>query len=340
MTLQVIDEASLRRYLLGLLASDEQQQVEERLLIEDQYFERLLVIEDELIDQYLSDELSRQEREKFNQIFLSTPERYEKLRFAKDLKSYLAAATPAAQPSAVVTESTRANSVWDAFLAFWQRPVVGFSLALMFLLTAFGSGWLLIKMRRLETHVGQLEAQQMSPQSRDLQQQLTQQRARTEELAAELQRAQQQRTELYQEITNLKAQQERRPEIATNERRTSSRSSVVSLFLPLFQSRGIEQTQALDLPPQATQARLILDLGTIPARDYKGFQATVQEVNGSVIWTGNNLKNIVHPGANQVILTLPASRLSSKDYLVKLNGLTRSGGYETIGVYTFRVHPR
>jgi hypothetical protein len=341
MTRQAINEASLRQYLLGLLAPDELRQVEERLLTDDQDFEHLLVVEDELIEQYLSGELSEQERERFNQIFLSTPERYEKLHFAKDLKSYLAAES-AAQPSEVVAESLQTASVWYAFLAFWQRPVVGFSLALLFLLAAFGSAWLLIKVGRLETQIEQLKAQRVSPQGpdQDLQQQLIQQRARTEELAAELQRAQQQRAELDREITSLKAQQEQRSQNATKEKPSPSGSSVVALFLPLVQGRGAEQLRTLDLPANAAQARLILDLETIDTSDYKGFQATVQEVNGPVIWSKDNLHSRTQRGSNQVILTLPASRLSSNDYLVKLNGLTLSGRYEVIGVYNFRVQAK
>lgn len=45
--------------------------------------------EDELIDEYLDGSLSEQEREKFEQHFLATTERREKLSFAKALRRYV-----------------------------------------------------------------------------------------------------------------------------------------------------------------------------------------------------------------------------------------------------------
>jgi anti-sigma factor RsiW len=48
------------------------------------------MVEDDLIDDYLDGSLSEQESEKFEQHFLATTERREKLRFAKALRRYVA----------------------------------------------------------------------------------------------------------------------------------------------------------------------------------------------------------------------------------------------------------
>ncbi|HVQ38903.1 MAG TPA: hypothetical protein VMS31_15300 [Pyrinomonadaceae bacterium] len=77
-----------RRYLLGDLLETEQKQVEESFLLDPEYRERVMIAEDELIDDYLDDLLSDQERRKFQSYFLATPQQQQKVRIARSLKKY------------------------------------------------------------------------------------------------------------------------------------------------------------------------------------------------------------------------------------------------------------
>lgn len=63
--------------------------VEQRLLTEPDFLEELLAGEEELIDDYVGDELSGDERLKFERHFLSTPERRRQLSFARALNRYV-----------------------------------------------------------------------------------------------------------------------------------------------------------------------------------------------------------------------------------------------------------
>lgn len=102
---------ALRQYLLGEIArEDRREQIELRLMTEDEHFEELSACADELIDEYLRGSLNARERERFESHFLSTPERHERLRFARTMRDHLAAmpreaeeserdSTPAARPS-------------------------------------------------------------------------------------------------------------------------------------------------------------------------------------------------------------------------------------------------
>src|SRR5919206_1681600 len=84
------DRREARLYLLGRLESEPRsEQVEARMMSEPEYYDELLVVEDEVIDQYLSGELSAAEREGFERNFLSTPERLRKLKFARALRDYV-----------------------------------------------------------------------------------------------------------------------------------------------------------------------------------------------------------------------------------------------------------
>ncbi len=81
----------LRRYLLGQLADNAREEIEKDLVASDEVFDELLIVEDEITDEYLSGKLSSEDRAGFEQHFLATPERHEKLRFGRAFNRYLSA---------------------------------------------------------------------------------------------------------------------------------------------------------------------------------------------------------------------------------------------------------
>jgi len=87
--------------LLGQLTGENRERFEQRLFVDDDLFEELVPAEDELIDQYLDDDLSKDEAEMFRNHFLITAERQQKLRFAKVLRGYAAAHPAERQPYSV-----------------------------------------------------------------------------------------------------------------------------------------------------------------------------------------------------------------------------------------------
>ena len=60
----------LRQYLLGQLTEADVEQVELRLLTDTGYAEELDIIVNELIDQYVEKELSKEELQRFEEYFL------------------------------------------------------------------------------------------------------------------------------------------------------------------------------------------------------------------------------------------------------------------------------
>jgi CHAT domain-containing protein/tetratricopeptide (TPR) repeat protein len=111
MSEEVNDEGHLRKYLLGELNEAEQQAVEERLMTESELFALLPVVEDELIEDYLGELLSSDERGKFESFFVSTPERRRKLSFAMALRRYVTGEGVAEAPAveAPTLETVTAN---------------------------------------------------------------------------------------------------------------------------------------------------------------------------------------------------------------------------------------
>ncbi len=88
----------LRRYLLGQLTAAEQEEIEKELIANGDLFEELLVIEDEIIDEYLHGEFSPTDVAAFETQFLSTPERYNQLKFGRIFQTFLLQNKPIAAP--------------------------------------------------------------------------------------------------------------------------------------------------------------------------------------------------------------------------------------------------
>jgi CHAT domain-containing protein/Flp pilus assembly protein TadD len=104
----------LRRYLLGQLADDAREEIEKELMASDELFEELLVVEDEIIDDYLGGRFDKAQRVAFESHFLATPERQEKLRFGRSFKRYLSSQAS----SNLIPKTSSSPAPWA-----WTRTV-------------------------------------------------------------------------------------------------------------------------------------------------------------------------------------------------------------------------
>lgn len=78
----------IKQYLLGMLSTEDQERIEERLITDKDFFEQVNIVEDELIDDYLDGVLLEMERERFRNYFLSTPQQRQRLESVKALRQY------------------------------------------------------------------------------------------------------------------------------------------------------------------------------------------------------------------------------------------------------------
>ena len=142
MQIDLKGQESLRKYLLGNLPPSQLSALEERLLTDGAFYDELLMVEDELIDQYLSGEQSQAEREGFEAHFMLAPERQQKVRFARALKKYLSNANEARAKNIIAEPSvTRPLSVAYpdtrqrlSFSFLTRNPILTYSLAATLLL--------------------------------------------------------------------------------------------------------------------------------------------------------------------------------------------------------------
>jgi hypothetical protein len=108
----------LRRYLLGDLAPQTCEGVEKRLFSGDQIFwERLCLVEDELIDDYARGAIESDDRDRFESHFLRTDERRAKLELARALEAHAAGGEASQQRAWDWLRRSLASPTWAAAAA-------------------------------------------------------------------------------------------------------------------------------------------------------------------------------------------------------------------------------
>lgn len=97
----------IRRYLLGELSDGDRETIEQEILINEDLFEEILIVEEELADEYVAGTLNQDEHADFERHFLATSERQQKVRFAQALNRY------------VTTKANREPIAGPVSPAFW-----------------------------------------------------------------------------------------------------------------------------------------------------------------------------------------------------------------------------
>jgi CHAT domain-containing protein/Tfp pilus assembly protein PilF/anti-sigma-K factor RskA len=111
MAYQNQDDGLIRRYLLGQLGEDEREQLEERMMVDNELFDQVLLAEDEMIEEYVQRELSESDRTEFEASFLSTPEGRQQVTYTKALSRYVKDPSPSSNVSARIGEEPVAEEL-------------------------------------------------------------------------------------------------------------------------------------------------------------------------------------------------------------------------------------
>jgi hypothetical protein len=121
------DKQEMRSYLLGNLEADRRAALEESILSDPGVYEELLVVEGELIDQYVVNNLSPSERQQFETNFLITAERQKNLRFGRLLRRYLDSQPVPVPPEKipVAVRQTETPAPAKKFLPFFSAGPFG-----------------------------------------------------------------------------------------------------------------------------------------------------------------------------------------------------------------------
>jgi hypothetical protein len=325
------DRQLLIRYLLEDLSEGEQDRVEERYFVDDGFYTKLLVAEDELIDSYVQDELSPGEREKFEQVYLTSPSRLKKVEANRQLLNMLINPLPPAVPE-------RGRFLYRLRQTLVPDRHAGFRYALAGLLL-FGllcglSGWLLFERGRMRSEMEQAQAQWRQKES-EYQRQLDVPKQALPAIQSPAAPSQ------SPEIISRDGH-EPGPGLTAVEQsgRASAKKSIVGARVPppvvafAFPHPGVRALNAegngprlLIIPRGAILIRLTIDI--VP-NEYAAYSLSLQKVGGPVVWTQSVPRNRPAPSADQLAVDLPATLFQSQDYILQITASDLAGEEEIL----------
>ncbi len=301
------DELLVRRYLLSSVTEEEREQVEKRLMSDDDFFRQIDLVEDELVEEYLDGELAGADRRRFEDTFLCAPERQHKLRFIRALRVY---AADASQQAALQDRPSK-HPWYQPILRVFDisRPVLAYSLASAVLVLMGGGAWLLVRMGGLENQISGLQARQQDRETEEsrLRALLEKERSRADEIAGLLQQEQAKRTP----------------------------TPLAMVSQPWFTvapgaQRSAGPVQAFEIPKGALLVGLKLDL----PENWKQTYRVVLLSPDKEILSRSNLKAAVSEKEITIGFSVPASDLPAGHCEIRLYG---TGETEILETYSFRV---
>ena len=351
MNQQSEDESGLRRYLLGELTQEERSEVEERLFLNSDYFQQLQAEEDDLLDDYIYEELSITDRENFEKYFLSAPGRREDIKIARALKRYISTeaepvpSTLASVPAAIAQPPAASTFAFLPSLRNFSALARLALAAAAVIILAIGI-WLVIKAVRSREQSQPLEVQRPAPHGN------VQALEPREEMTTNVQPDKSPKVEQERRVER----QERRggleeEQVAKNvgrdapqSREPSSQSKVprgstlAVMLVPGSGVRGGGDITSVLLSPEISYVKL--DLPLLGSNNYRTYQAALRlnQSYGKAIRTWDKLQSAgTKEPADFVSVTVPSKLLRPANYQMKLSGLTAEGKMRDIATYVFQV---
>jgi hypothetical protein len=295
-------EERLIQYLLGQLREEEQARIEERYFTDPDFHEELRATERDLIDRYVYGELSGREQEQFETHFLSSPRRRQKVEFARALRQSLAQAPAAAVAERAISRQER-FSWWQSVLDFLGGRQRAWLLAAATVVILAG-GWLMV---RWQQQGAPNQGGQIAQQPPD------------------------------QGAPRPPAPPVPPPEVTPPPRPEPTPPVRVATFvLTPSLARDSDETRKLAIEGNV-QVRLQLNF---EGGDYTSYRALLRTAEGDEVWRQDELTPRPTKSGLAVVVQLPASRFSRRDYTIRLSGVTAEGEVEEVSSYYFRVEKR
>jgi hypothetical protein len=302
----VFDDQYLVRYLLGALPADEAERLDELSIANDDFAWRLRGIENDLVDAYVRSELTEETLQQFNAFYLSSAKRRQKVEFAEGLRRFQAGNQTAEQPAG---QKSGKRSGWGVFAA--PRRALQFAMAAGAFLMLLVAGYLLVDNAHLRRERNDARAQQLSigQRARDLEKQLSEQRA----ASAEIQR-------------NLAPGGNSAPDL--------TRLKTLSLILPP-PTRGMAAMKVVTIHPGTDLVILTL---TLESADFPSYRVTLKDpLTGKAVFRSPELEPGPLGDQYAVSAGLTAELLKQQNYIAEVVGLSRGNGSHAVGDYPFRV---
>ena len=319
---QQVDNKIIIQYLLRQLSQQEQERFEERYFGDHNLFEQMLIIRDELIEDYLSGQLAVEDRMHFERYFMASPQQRQRVELARQLAqstpqpSVTTWPTPAVETSEPIPLRTPLMTSRHLDRITVLQVLLAATIVLLFL-----GGYLLVRSRN---QLARLQADRLLQEQReqDLEQQLNEQRTSYDELVDELKRE--------RDHGDPHNPQQLKPIL------------IASLVLTSDYDKGTKGTggplpEKMILSSSVRFVQLQLKLGS--EYSYK-YNVSLRDVSsGEEIWARKGLKAKTTTSGQAVFVLLPNNLFGAKSrgYILNLEGVTDGGTVEYTDKYSFQV---
>lgn len=316
------EDQQLAQYLLGQLSDDESDHIDERSIAEDGVAWRLRGIEDDLVDAYVTGELSGEALQRFKWFYLSSERRRDRVRFAETFMQ--------------VADRAVGDALWRqarrGVFQRWPGPLA-WSVCAAAALLLLGCGALLqqgIQLRR-DLHQTRADIVALSQRAHELQQRLDRQRAAATYAAHDLVRAKASLADSIDRDTSAEDHTDKT--VASSASPATPIGPVALVLTPQVRDGGSPATVAV--APQAAQVSIQLQL---EFDDFPRYRVALENPSDDrVIWRSTRLTARSRHGRSMLGIVVPAQILKQQQYALRVVGLASVGDNEIVGHYVFRV---
>jgi len=318
---QAPDDHELTEYLLGALAPESAEHLDELSIADDALASRLSAIENDLVDAYARGELSGDTRQRFESFYLSSAKRQEKARFAETLLALerKTAAEPQMSAGQMKPASAEAPGFWRGLgRLFSSNGPLQWGLAAAVVFMALVSGMLVVQQLRLQNRLAQDRTERAALVQRE------------EQLANELKQKRTGDAKTLEELQRL------RQSLAELELRTGPKTELsVASFVLLPPVRGANKLPTLSIPKGIQEVVLLLEL---ESDDFARYSVQLKTTAaGHALWSKANLRSTSSGETKGVTVALPTALLKKQIYGLELSGISAEGKTEFLSSYTFQV---
>jgi hypothetical protein len=142
MTITDNEQGLIREYLLGRLGELECEQLEEKFVTDPEYREQVLIVEEDVLEDYLSESLTAADKAQFDSVYLATPANQQKLLVARAVERYCSVEEAAHSPP-VVGDSPPAPRPQPEIASRPYRNKTIYALAAVLLVVGLAGLWAL-----------------------------------------------------------------------------------------------------------------------------------------------------------------------------------------------------
>ena len=321
--MEIISDENLRSYFLGTLAVEDSERLEEECAADAELTEQAQIVESELADDYLRENLSADERRLFEENYLTTEARREKLRQAVDLWKVANETQNSVE--------TVAPTFWQTIFANYRALTLG-GLASAIIFGAFGLFWLnSAKIPELAKQENTSEMPELELQNQ-LDKALKNFNAANQNIGIGVKYADDNINSFNQNsqkpAVNTAPKPSATPEIKPTPKPAEPHTMTLAAFVLSPGTLRSEGEQFIKIAPKTDKINLRLSLPK-DAVKYQTYRAVLKTADGETVFTSPNLKSFD--------LSMPAEKLKNQTYIVFLEGRNAQNPAESIAEYTFRV---